>query len=105
MRNSILFQGVFFTFPDLQEYSMKDLYSKHPTKHGLWLYRGRADDIIVLANGAKLNPLSMENIITSHPQVLGCLVVGQGKFETAILVEPKQAPRSDIEKTFLLNSN
>ena len=49
-----LYQGVFGTFPDLQEWPMKDLYSKHPTKEGLWLYRGRADDVIVFSTGEKL---------------------------------------------------
>lgn len=46
-----LYQGVFGTFPHLTEWPMKDLYSKHPTKENIWLYRGRADDVIVFSTG------------------------------------------------------
>ena len=55
-----LFQGVFFTFSELQEYSMKDLFSKHPTKPDLWLYEGRADDVVVFSNGENFNPVGMK---------------------------------------------
>ena len=36
-----LFRTMFHTFPDADEVSLKDLYSKHPTKPGLWRYRGK----------------------------------------------------------------
>lgn len=42
-----LFQAVFVTFPKIFEWRTRDLYTKHPSKPGLWLYKGRADDIIV----------------------------------------------------------
>ncbi len=35
------FQGIFLTYPDLKEYRMGDLFSKHPTKDDVWLFRGR----------------------------------------------------------------
>ena len=54
------FQAVFSTFPHLQEYFTGDLYIKHPEKSDLWKYSGRADDIIVLSNGEKINPVNME---------------------------------------------
>ncbi|KAI9835516.1 MAG: hypothetical protein M1819_001967 [Sarea resinae] len=85
------FQGIFWTFPDLQEYSMKDLYSKHPTKPDLWMYRGRSDDVIVLSNGEKVQPVDIEGIMGTHPDVLSALVVGQGKFQPALLVELREA--------------
>jgi hypothetical protein len=70
-----LFQGVFHTFPDLDELCYKDLYEPHPTKPDLWLYKGRTDELLVLANGEKVRPLAMEAIINSHPEVSACLVV------------------------------
>jgi acyl-coenzyme A synthetase/AMP-(fatty) acid ligase len=70
-----LYQAFFQTFPDQEEVAIKDLYSKHPTKPGLFLYRGRADDVIVLSNGEKINPLDMEACINSHPAVKARLVV------------------------------
>lgn len=57
-----LYQGIFSTFPDLQEYSTKDLFSKHPdpVKSFLYKWTSRADDIIVLSNGENLAPALME---------------------------------------------
>lgn len=70
-----LHQGIFHTFPDTKELTFKDLYEKHPTKPGLWLYRGRTDDLLVMSNGEKVRPLAMEAIINSHPAVSCCVMV------------------------------
>lgn len=87
-----LFQGIFSNFPALQEYHTNDLYSKHATKPGLWRYDGRADDIIALTNGEKLNPITMEYLIGKHPDVAAVIVAGQARFQTALLVELKNPP-------------
>lgn len=73
--NVDLFQGVFHTFPDINELCYKDLYEPHPTKADLWIYRGRTDELLVLSNGEKVRPLAMEAIINSHPEVSACLMV------------------------------
>lgn len=99
-----LYQGIFRTFPDLQEYSMHDLYSKHPTKPNLWRYRGRSDDVIVLVNGEKLNPVTMEEVIGSHPEVRAALVIGQARFQTALLIEPSKPDLSEEQKGRLIGS-
>lgn len=83
------YQSVFYTFPSKQEYSMKDLYSPHHTKTGLWMYRGRADDVIVLMDGKKMHPTAMEDIITSHPEVRSAMVLGQARLKSALLLEAK----------------
>ncbi|KAG9850500.1 acetyl-CoA synthetase-like protein, partial [Aureobasidium melanogenum] len=83
-----LYFAPFRTFPELQEYPMKDLYSPHPTKQGLWLYQGRADDIVVLANGEKFNPIEAEQIISSHPEIKAAIIVGASKEQPAVLIEP-----------------
>ncbi len=70
-----LFQAFMQTFPDQDEFPIKDLYAKHPTKPDRWLYKGRADDVIVLSNGEKLNPLDMEACINDHPAVKASLIV------------------------------
>ncbi|KAH8881459.1 acetyl-CoA synthetase-like protein [Thozetella sp. PMI_491] len=95
-----LFQAFFQTFPDKDEVAIKDLYSKHPTKPGRWFYRGRTDDVIVLSNGEKINPLDMEACINNHAAVKASLVVGQGKFQTAALVqlnEPLPTTEEDLQ--------
>jgi hypothetical protein len=66
---------------------MNDLYTRHPTKPNLWLYAGRADDVIVLSNGEKLNSSTVESTLRQHPSVKGALVVGQSRFAPAAVVE------------------
>ncbi|USW59776.1 Putative AMP-dependent synthetase/ligase, phosphopantetheine binding ACP domain, AMP-binding protein [Septoria linicola] len=82
------YQGVFHTFPDIEEWRTRDLFDRHPEKENLWLYKGRKDDILVLSNGEKFSPVGFEKLVESHPMVKGALVVGQGRFQTGLLIEP-----------------
>ncbi|KAL8650328.1 MAG: hypothetical protein Q9226_005189 [Calogaya cf. arnoldii] len=93
-----LFQSVFSTFPDRQHYFTSDLYVKHTTKHDLWKYQGRADDILTLTNGEKVNPVGMEHVIEAHRDVKSALVVGQARFQTALLIEANEPPSSTAAK-------
>ncbi|KAH9824637.1 Acetyl CoA synthetase-like protein [Teratosphaeria destructans] len=81
-------QGVFATFPDIDEWRTKDLMAPHPSKAGLWTYIGRKDDWIVLSNGEKFNPVGFEKQVDSHPFLKGSMVVGQGRFQTGLILEP-----------------
>ena len=99
------FQPVFELFPDLSEFSSKDLFSKHPTKPDLWLYRGRSDDVITFLNGEKTNPISMEESISSHPDIRSALVIGQGRFEASLLIEPcRLGPLSANDRAQLIEN-
>lgn len=71
------------------EYRTKDLFKPHPEKFGLWQYYGRKDDIIVLSNGEKFNPVPMELAIQAHPDLAGALTIGQGRSCAFLLIEPK----------------
>jgi thioester reductase-like protein len=84
--------GVFYTFPDLLEWSTRDLYRPHPSRPGHWAYYGRVDNIIVFSNGEKLNPVTIEDIVSGHPAVKGAMVVGHGRFQAALLLEPVTTP-------------
>ena len=99
-----LYQGIFCTYPELDEYPMKDLYSKHPSKSDLWRYHGRADDVIVFSNGEKMNPLTMEGFLESNPNVKSALVLGSGRFRAALLVELAVAVHAEEEKNTVLRS-
>jgi thioester reductase-like protein len=68
----------------------KDLFKQHPEKSFAYRFHGRADDIVVLGNGEKFNPVTMEAIIQGAPFLAGALIVGQGKFQAALIVEPKE---------------
>ncbi|TGO33876.1 hypothetical protein BHYA_0223g00080 [Botrytis hyacinthi] len=95
-------QPVFKLYPDLKEYSTEDLFSPHPTMEGLWTYRGRTDDMIlvVVDNVATrpFNPQYMEHAVTNHPDVKDAVMVPAGKFfnerfatKTALLVDLKDS--------------
>ncbi|KAK4177099.1 hypothetical protein QBC36DRAFT_327779 [Triangularia setosa] len=81
------FQFVFYNFPELEEWRTKDLFERHPTREGLWRYAGRVDDIVVLSNGEKLNPVTFEKMVEGHPLVKGAVLVGSGQFQTGLIVE------------------
>lgn len=97
-------QGAFCTFPDLQEYRMKDLYEEHPTKPGLWKYQGRMDDVVVLSNGEKVNPRSAEQILSQLEGVQSALIVGSDHEQPLLLVEPKEGASSDQRRTSVRES-
>ncbi|CAD6576361.1 MAG: hypothetical protein ASARMPRED_007703 [Alectoria sarmentosa] len=95
------YHSTWYTFPNLSEYSTKDLFSKHPTKPDLWFYEGRSDDVIVFSNGEKFNPSAMEAVLRTHPDVSRCIVVGQARFEPAALIELKGSPSEEANKELL----
>ncbi|KAG9241248.1 hypothetical protein BJ878DRAFT_241170 [Calycina marina] len=92
-----LFQGIFYTFPDQQSVNLKDLYKRHPTKPYLFAYKGRSDDAVVLSNGYKIAPSDIEALITTHPAIDGCLVIGNGKPQAGLLIELKDPSIRTIE--------
>jgi nucleoside-diphosphate-sugar epimerase len=91
--------GIFHTFPDLREYRSQDLFRRHPNKANLWRYAGRLDDVIVLSNGEKFNPIATEKAIEAHPLVSKAIVVGQARFQSAMLIEPNWDLWTDNEHT------
>ncbi|KIL93894.1 hypothetical protein FAVG1_02456 [Fusarium avenaceum] len=100
---STRYQPIFETFPKLSEWPMRDLYSKHPTKKDHWLYRGRADDIIVFASGQNLNPIPVEDTVTPNPAVSAALLIGTARSQSGLLVETVTPPTNDTERKKLLD--
>lgn len=96
-------QGIFYTFPELMEWSTKDLYRPHPALPDYWIYHGRADNIIVFSNGEKLNPVTIEEIISDHAELKGAMVVGAQRFQAGAIVEPKAFPETEDDKKALLD--
>ncbi|SMR61318.1 unnamed protein product [Zymoseptoria tritici ST99CH_3D1] len=89
-----LFQGIFHTFPDKDSINMKDMYVRHPVKPDLWSFKGRSDDVVVLSNGYKIPPLATEAYITTHPDIAGCLVIGDGRPQPGLLIELRDPTRT-----------
>ncbi|RYC58014.1 hypothetical protein CHU98_g8197, partial [Xylaria longipes] len=95
--------GFFYTFPELNEYDTKDLYKPHPTLPDHWRYLGRSDDIIVFSNGEKLNPVSIEGIVSDHPEINGAIVAGEGRFQPSLILEPVSYPKDESEAQELID--
>lgn len=97
------FHGIFEAFPDIAEYRTRDLYESKGD--GWWQYKGRTDDLIVLSNGEKINPIPMEQIIQAHSAVKAALVVGDHRFSPSLLVEMEDnsIPRTNAETRERLN--
>ncbi|KAK4194252.1 putative peptide synthetase [Triangularia verruculosa] len=95
------YQFAFWNFPELREWRTHDLFEQHPTKKGLWKFVGRLDDIIVLSNGEKVNPVAFEKIVDGHPWVQGALMLGVGHFQAGLLVEPSKDHQRDDEDKFI----
>ncbi|KAK3693201.1 hypothetical protein B0T22DRAFT_420368 [Podospora appendiculata] len=81
------YQFVFCNFPRLDEWRTRDLFVRHPQREGLWRYVGRVDDVLVLSNGEKMNPVAFEKAVESHATVKGAVVVGAGKFQVGLILE------------------
>ena len=97
-----LFQGVFSTFPEKDEFASGDLFEPHPTKLGKFVFRARADDIIAFTTAEKLNPITMESIISANHHVKSALIGGQGQFQASLLIEPRLYPKDATKEEALL---
>ena len=92
-------QGVFHVFPETDVYRTRDLFRKHPTKQ-LWSFDGRKDDVIVLNNGEKFNPVAMEGSLSGHPLVKGALVVGSSYDQVGLILETDEQGDDFVEKVW-----
>jgi len=81
--------------PGVSEWRTRDLFKPHPSKENLWQYYGRRDDIIVFSSGEKFNPVSRELMIGSSKLLSGVLVIGQGRLQPSLLLEPKPSNVKD----------
>ncbi|KAJ5217935.1 uncharacterized protein N7498_000034 [Penicillium cinerascens] len=66
-------------------YATRDLFVKHPTMDA-WKYSGRIDDVIVLENGEKANPLPIEGAVRRNELVAEAVVIGVGKPHFGIVI-------------------
>ncbi|SPO05575.1 related to NRPS-like enzyme [Cephalotrichum gorgonifer] len=75
----------------------KDLFAKHPTIPDAFKYVGRLDDVMVLENGEKVNPIAVEAEITSSPLVDACIIFGTGRSAAGVAVVPSSSTLSLTE--------
>lgn len=82
---------VFHNLPGENPFHTKDLFTRHPTKPDLFKYYGRKDDILVLSNGEKVNPIPLEQDVQADvsSSLKGVLLTGNGRTQPVLIVEPK----------------
>ncbi|KAB8211953.1 hypothetical protein BDV34DRAFT_233934 [Aspergillus parasiticus] len=68
-------------------WSTKDLFVRHPTIEA-YRYAGRIDDVLVMENGEKTNPISVESEITKHAYVEAAVIFGQNRSALGLAVVP-----------------
>lgn len=78
-------QKVFSDRPD-GSYGTKDLFQRHPTQEGLWKFCARKDDIVVLVNGEKADPIPLEEAVTASPNVKAAVAFGAGRDTLGLIV-------------------
>lgn len=82
---------VYHNLPGENPFFTKDLFTKHPTKPNLYKFYGRRDDILVLSNGEKVNPIPLEQHVQGSPDLKGVMLIGNGRNQTALIVEPRES--------------
>ncbi|KAL8884758.1 MAG: hypothetical protein Q9192_006773 [Flavoplaca navasiana] len=99
-----LFQSIFSTYPNLDHFETKGIYRKHPVKSNTWKFCHRLDDVIVLSNAEKFNPVNYENAVSAHPTLRSAIVGGHGRSQTCLFVEPLALGESDAGNTEILDT-
>lgn len=88
-----LHQGVFWCLPDLDKWSMKDLFAPHPTRKNAWRYVSRADELVIMENAYKLLPTPFEEeIFGKDPRIRSASIYGTDKTHLAVLIELVDSP-------------
>lgn len=75
--------------PD-NSYATKDLFEKHPTTPNAWRYYARLDDTLVLENGEKANPLTIEGVARKNPNVGEAIAFGAAKPRVGLFIIPSE---------------
>lgn len=84
-------------------YDTNDLFMEDENSPGYYFYLGRRDDILIMENGEKTNPVPMETMLLENSHVIAnAVVLGHGRPCTSVLVELKKSvqtwTREAIEK-------
>ncbi|KAL8791204.1 MAG: hypothetical protein Q9213_000161 [Squamulea squamosa] len=80
-------RSLYYNFPQVGTWRTGDLFLPVAGNPGVWDFYGRADDLILLSNGHKINPAAIEAYLLGHSLVSGALVAGSGRPYPAIVLE------------------
>lgn len=82
-------------------YGTKDLFQRHPTVPGLWKFAARKDDIIVMLNGEKADPIPVEDALRVNPEVATAVVFGAGQEALGVVVIKSQSSANLDHEDFM----
>lgn len=81
---------------DLQIFRTSDLCEEHPEQKGWWRIVGRADDFVKLRDLTKFNAVNVEKMVIGDGSVVeACLVGGEGRDRSFVVVQPSARIRDD----------
>ncbi|KAL9595942.1 MAG: hypothetical protein Q9219_006133 [cf. Caloplaca sp. 3 TL-2023] len=86
-------RSLYYNYPEKAIWRTQDLFLPVRGISGLWDFYGRIDDLILLSNGHKINPLAMETRIMGHALLSGALITGTGRSCPAIVLEIRSDAR------------
>lgn len=66
---------------------------------------GRMDDVIVLKTGEKVMPQHLEGELNADPLIKTAVLLGQGRFELTVLIEPSTESSNGNSKTTIENED
>ncbi|KAK5689976.1 hypothetical protein LTR17_026076 [Elasticomyces elasticus] len=79
---------VFKLAPDSTVFHTRDLWRSVPGREGFWMNVGRVDDFVKLSSMTKFNAIAIESVIEANLVVAKCVVAGDSRPKSFILVEP-----------------
>ena len=83
------YQPVFWSFPNISQFSTGDLFSQHPQHPGYWRHRGRLDNMInITPSGVKLFVADLERAIEQHDWVRSALIGNDSCRAPIVMLEP-----------------
>ncbi|KAK2597269.1 hypothetical protein N8I77_013129 [Diaporthe amygdali] len=82
-------------------YGTKDLFQLHPTIPDLWKFAARKDDIIVMLNGEKADPIPIEDALKVNPEVATAVVFGAGQEALGLVVIKSLSSVNHLDEEFV----
>jgi len=79
------------------DFVVQDLLEAHSQNAKHVKILGRSDDLIVLATGEKIRPITMEQAVAEHPDVKDVLAFGEGQASLGLIVELKASSSWDVK--------
>ncbi|KAF8996492.1 hypothetical protein BDQ17DRAFT_1364270 [Cyathus striatus] len=76
-------------------HTLQDVIVVNPKNKHQFKFMGRSDDVIVLATGEKVQPASLERVMTDHPRISNAIAFGESQFCLGLLLEIFSADSGD----------